>query len=99
MIEGAFYRIFDPLGIEATAVVRGVPGRAKAAQGKRLRGQLAQRRNILFGSDLSAWAGMLRHLDREIGFAFNQPEALLLECIQPVGAGGRNFSLHALPGG
>jgi len=41
---------------------------------------------------------MLRYGNSEIDFAFYQPEPQLLQRIQPVGAGGRNFGLHPLEG-
>ncbi|MNC62395.1 hypothetical protein D3C75_1124130 [compost metagenome] len=99
MVEGAFYRVFDPLGIESAAVIRGVPWRTEAALGESLRGQLAQCRDILFSCPFATRVSVLRHGDRQIDLTFDQPESLLLERVQPVGSGGRYFGLHALPGG
>ena len=61
MIEGAAYRIFNPLGIEAAAGIGGVLGRAKAAHGKGLCRQLAQRRNIRFHGDVGARISRVAH--------------------------------------
>ncbi|SVK48845.1 Uncharacterised protein [Acinetobacter baumannii] len=101
MIEGAQNGLFDPQSIKPAAVIRLIPGRTKAAGGKRLSRRTTQCGDIGFGRETYRLYAVIKFKQRsvikrqnQIDLALNQAEAQIGQAIRQGQLLCGDFSLH-----